>query len=342
MISDEKPRAAQKRAMPAWYQSTAVYMKADGRKAAWQCANTFVPYLALMAAMLFAVHQGAPYWTVLALAVPAAALLVRIFIFFHDCCHNSFFASSRANAVLGYIAGILTFTPFDDWRRTHGIHHSTAGDLDRRGVGDVWTLTVQEYRRASRWKKLAYRFFRNPFFLLGPVSVTLVLVMQRFPSSVARKQEILSVLSTNGAILAIGVLAAVTVGLMEYILVQLPILLIAWAGGMWLFYIQHQFQGVYWARHEDIDKLKVALKGSSYYRLPRLLQWFTGNIGLHHIHHLRPRIPNYNLQQCYDNTPPLQAVQPLTIRGSLKSLRMNLWDEERQKLVSFRAASPLR
>ena len=322
-----------------WYESTAVYMRPDPVKAAWQCINTFIPYLALWVVMIYAVHRGYSYWTVLALAAVAASLLVRIFIFFHDCCHNSFFASPRANSVLGYIAGILTFTPFDDWRRTHGMHHSTAGDLDRRGVGDVWTLTVSEYRQASAWKRLAYRFFRNLLFMLGPVSVVLVLVIQRFPSKGARKKQIYSVLSTNLAILALVGLAGATIGLKGYVMIQLPILLLAWGAGMWLFYVQHQFEGVYWARHGKVDKLQVALKGSSYYKLPGILQWFTGNIGLHHIHHLRPRIPNYNLQQCYDETPALQAVKPLSIRRSLKSLWMNLWDEEQQKLVSFRSAT---
>ncbi len=338
MISNANS-AKHRPAMPDWYESTAVYMQPNLRKAAWQCINTFIPYLALWVVMLYAVHQGYSYWTVLALAVVAAALLVRIFIFFHDCCHNSFFASRRANTVLGYIAGILTFTPFADWRRTHGVHHSSAGDLDRRGVGDVWTLTVGEYQQASGWKRLAYRFFRNPLFLLGPVSVVLVLLIQRFPSKGAMKKELHSVLFTNVAILAVIGLASATIGLKAYVMIQLPILLIAWAVGMWLFYIQHQFEGVYWARRENVDKLLVALKGSSYYKLPPILQWFTGNIGLHHIHHLRPRIPNYNLQRCYDATPALQAVEPLSMRRSLKSLCMNLWDEKQQKLVSFRSVT---
>ena len=260
-----------KPAMPAWYKSTAVYMQPNLRKAAWQCINTFIPYLALWLVMLYTVQQGYPYWITLALAVLAAALLVRIFIFFHDCCHNSFFASQRANVVLGYIAGILTFTPYEDWRRTHGVHHYTAGDLDRRGVGDVWTLTVEEYRQASRWQRLAYRFFRAPLFLFGPVPVVLVLIVQRFPSKGAGKRQISSVLITNCAILfGIG-LASVTIGLQEFIVIQLPILIIAWAAGMWLFYIQHQFEGVYWARHENVDVLRVALEGSSYYKLPRIL-----------------------------------------------------------------------
>jgi omega-6 fatty acid desaturase (delta-12 desaturase) len=338
MISNASS-AEYKPAMPDWYEATAVYMQPNLRKAAWQCINTFIPYLAMWALMLYAVYQGYSYWMILALAVLAAALLVRIFVFFHDCCHNSFFASSRANTVLGYITGILTFTPFADWRRTHGMHHSSAGDLDRRGVGDVWTLTLEEYREAPGWKRLAYRFFRNPLFLLGPVSVVLVLVIQRFPSAGARKKQIYSVLLTNLAILAVIGLARASIGLKAYVVIQLPILLIAWAVGMWLFYIQHQFEGVYWARHEKVDKLLVAMKGSSYYKLPRILQWFTGNIGLHHIHHLRPRIPNYNLQQCYDDSPSLQVVNPLTIRASLKALRMNLWDEDQQNLVSFRSVT---
>jgi len=329
--------AEHKSVMPDWYEATAIYMQPNFKKAAWQCINTFIPYLALWGVMLYAIRQGYSYWTILALSVLAAALLVRIFVFFHDCCHNSFFASSRANTVLGYISGILTFTPFADWRRTHAMHHSSAGDLDRRGVGDVWTLTVEEYRQASGWKRLAYRFFRNPLFLLGPVSVVLVLIVQRFPSTGARKKQIYSVLFTNVAILGVIGLASASIGLKAYIMIQLPILLIAWAAGMWLFYIQHQFGEVYWARHEKVDKLLVALKGSSYYKLPGILQWFTGNIGLHHIHHLRPRIPNYSLQQCYDDIPALQAVKPLSIGRSLDALWMNIWDEDQQKLVSFRA-----
>lgn len=263
--------------------------------------------------MLYLPRQGTSNWAILALAVVAAGLLVRIFIFFHDCCHNSFFASPRANTILGYFTGILTFTPFEDWRWTHGVHHSTAGNLDRRGKGDVWTLTVEEYRAAHCWQRLAYRFFRNPLFLLGPVSVVLVLLINRLPSKGAKRQHISSVVFTNLAILAIITMASLTIGFRDYILIQLPIMLVAWAAGMWLFYIQHQFEGVYWARQTNIDKMRVAMEGSSYYRLPRILQWFTGNIGLHHIHHLRPRIPNYNLQQCYDNTPPLREVKPLPI-----------------------------
>jgi omega-6 fatty acid desaturase (delta-12 desaturase) len=285
--------------------------------------------------MIYMVNYGLPYWVTLAVAMVASILLVRIFIFFHDCCHGSFFASSRGNRILGYIAGILTFTPYEDWRRCHAIHHSTVGDLDRRGTGDVSLLTVDEYLAASRRKRLAYRFYRNPvvMFALGPAFM--FLFRFRFPSKGARIHERKSVILINLAILAIFVFASFTIGIKTYLIIQLPIILIAGAIGLWLFYIQHDFEGVYWARHEDWDQLRASLEGCSYYQLPGVLKWITGNIGLHHIHHIRPRIPNYNLQQCYNETPALQEIIPLTFCKSLKTPWLNLWDEKQSKLVSF-------
>jgi len=214
--------------------------------------------------------------------VPAAVFLGRILIFFHDCVHSSFFASRRANAILGRICGILTFTPYEDWRRAHGIHHATVGDLDRRGVGDFWLLTVI-------------------------------------------------------AILAIIVAASLTIGFRTYVLIHLPVILICGAMAMWMFYVQHQFDSVLWSRHDERDPIRIALEGSPYYRLPGILQWMTGNIGYHHIHHIRPGIPDYNLQRCYDETPAMQAVKPLTIRESLRSPFLYLWDEGRQRIVGFRS-----
>ena len=322
---------------PNWYQTLSKYGQSNLQKAIWQLLNTLIPYFALWVLMVHTVHQRYSYWITLALVVVAAALLVRIFIFFHDCCHGSFFASRRANRILGYISGILTFTPYEDWRRSHAGHHATAGDLDRRGVGDIWTLTVKEYLAAPRPKRLAYQLFRNPVVMFGLGPAVVFLIAQRFSHKGARKRERYSVIFTNLAILAIIGMAGLTIGLRAYLLIQLPIMLIAGAIGVWLFYVQHQFEGVYWARHEAWDPMRAALEGSSYYRLPEVLQWFTGNIGLHHIHHLRPRIPNYNLQQCYNDVPAMQAVEPLTIRRSIKSLWMNLWDEEQQKLASFRS-----
>jgi len=331
--SKPKPRATR----PAWHQAIARYAQPDQRKGIWQLVNTFVPYLGLWVLMIYTVKTGVSYWITLGLAVVAAALMVRIFIFFHDCCHGSFFASPRANTVLGYVSGILTFTPYHSWRRSHALHHATAGNLDRRGVGDVWTMTVEEYRAAPRKTQIAYRLYRNPLVMFGLGPVGSFLISQRFPPKGAGRRERLSVLVTNLALLAIVVLASLTIGFWTYLLIQLPIIVIGGALGIWLFYVQHQYEGVYWAREEAWDFSTAAFEGSSYYKLPRVLQWFTGNIGLHHIHHLRPRIPNYNLQACYDQVPAMQAVRPLGIGKSLKSLRLNLWDEAQGQLVSFRS-----
>jgi omega-6 fatty acid desaturase (delta-12 desaturase) len=322
---------------PNWYQALSNYEKPSFRKGVFQLADTYIPYLTLWAVMVRMVHQHYPYWIILPLAFLATALLGRIFIFFHDSCHGSFFASRLANTILGYVSGILTFTPYEDWRRAHARHHTTAGDLDRRGVGDVWMLTVEEYMALPGLKRLAYRLFRNPFVLFGLIPTVLFFIAHRFPHKSARRSEWYSAIFTDLAILAIIVVASMAIGLRTYFLIQMPILIFAGTGAVWVFYIQHQFDGVYWARHEHCDSMKVALEGSSYYKLPRVLQWVSGNIGLHHVHHLRPRIPNYNLQQCYDNIPAVQVVEPLTIRRSLKSLRLNLWDERNGKLVSFRS-----
>jgi len=318
-----------------WYPSTAQYMQPNPRKAVVQLLNTFIPYCALWVLMVYTTQYGYSYWITLALAVAAGIFLVRIFIFFHDCCHGSFFATSRANRILGYVSGILTFTPYEDWRRAHAIHHSTAGDLDHRGVGDITILTLEEYRSSSTMKKIAYRIYRNPFvmFSLGPLY--LFLVTFRFPQKGARKHERNSVIMTNFALLVIIGIASLTIGFWSYLLIQLPVIFVAGAIGLWLFYVQHDFEGVYWARHKEWDQMRAALEGCSYYKLPKILQWITGNIGLHHIHHIRPRIPNYNLQQCYDDTPALQKIIPLTISKSLKTPWLNLWDEKHHKLIRF-------
>jgi omega-6 fatty acid desaturase (delta-12 desaturase) len=336
-LSDDSISVKVQATRPAWHQDVARYAEPNQRKAIWQLVDTLGPYIGLWILMVFTIKAGVSYWVTLALAVVAAAFLVRIFIFFHDCCHGSFFSSSRANTVLGYLTGILTFTPYYSWRRSHSLHHATSGNLDRRGVGDIWTMTVEEYQAAPRRTRIAYRLYRNPLILFGLGPAVSFLIAQRFFSKGSKRRERVSVLVTNLAILAIVVLASLTIGFWTYLLIQLPVILVAGALGIWLFYVQHQYEGVYWARDEAWNFTRAALEGSSYYRLPKVLQWFTGNIGLHHIHHLRPRIPNYRLQECYDQVPAMQAVQPLTIGKSLKSVRMNLWDEEQQALVSFRS-----
>ena len=321
------------------FKALSTYQDPDLWKAVWQLVNTVIPYVALWIAMVILLNRGTSYWLVLPLILVASALLVRIFIFFHDCCHGSFFASRRANRILGYVTGILTFTPYDNWKHSHARHHATAGDLDRRGEGDVWMMTVEEYQRALPLKRLAYRFYRTPIVTFGLGPAYMFLISHRFASKGATKRERVSVVITNLAIAAIIAVAGFTIGLRTYVLIQLPVILIAGMMGVWLFYVQHQFEGVYWARHESWDPMRAAMEGSSYYKLPKVLQWVTGNIGFHHIHHIRSRIPNYHLQDAYEAVPHLQSVEPVTIRRSLKSLRMNLYDEERKRMVSFRSLS---
>jgi omega-6 fatty acid desaturase (delta-12 desaturase) len=315
------------------------YAKSNFRKAVWQLFNTLGSYIVLVALMIVTVQRGYSYWITLALAVLAGGILVRVFILFHDCCHGSFFASRRANTILGYVTGILTFTPFDDWRYAHNRHHATSGDLDRRGVGDIWTMTTEEYLSAPRLRRIGYRIYRHPVILFGPGAALLFLVFQRFAKRGATYGARRSVLITNLALLVIVAVASWTIGVQTYLLVQLPIILIGGGVGLWLFYIQHQFEDVYWVRRENWDSMSVALYGSSYFKLPKILQWFTGNIGLHHIHHVRPAIPNYNLQQCYNEVPAIQAARTITLKTSIRSLRLGLYDEKNRKLVSFRSLS---
>jgi omega-6 fatty acid desaturase (delta-12 desaturase) len=333
----DEVNATLQRSRPAWYKVIAAYGSPHLRKSLWQLLNTFIPYCLLWALMLQTVQRGYSYWITLGLAILAGGMMVRIFILFHDCCHGSFFSSRSANTILGYVSGIVTFTPFEDWKYAHNSHHATAGDLDRRGVGDIWTMTKEEYLASSLRKRLRYRFYRNPFILFGPGSALLFLIIQRFPTKGAGKRERMSVASTNLALLFVFAVASLTIGFQTYLMIQLPIILIGGTCGLLLFYIQHQFENVYWARHGVWDPMRVALEGSSYLKLPKVLQWFTGNIGLHHIHHVRPNIPNYNLQQCYDDVQAFQAGIPITIWTSLNMLRLSLYDEKQRKLISFRS-----
>jgi len=312
----------------ARYQTPAV-----GR-GVWQLVNTLVPYTALWC--LIYLSLGVSWWLTVPLAVLAGAFLVRVFIIFHDCGHGSFFKSRTANHIVGAITGVVAFTPYYHWRWEHAIHHSSAGHLDRRGTGDVWTLTVQEYLEASRWKRFAYRLARNPVVLFVLAPLFLFLVLHRVPSLKAPARERYSVYWTNLAVGAVAAGLIVLFGLKAYLIVQLAVLMTAGSAGVWLFYVQHQFEGVYWERGDDWDYSAAALKGSSFYRLPRVLQWFSGNIGFHHIHHLSPRIPNYHLQKCHRAEPLFQTVKPITLLSSFKSLTFRLWDEQRRRLVGYR------
>lgn len=318
----------------AWKAIVAKYQRPDNRKATWQLVSTLAAYLGGWAGLFATAHVG--WWLTLPLILLTGALLVRLFIIFHDCGHGSFFTSSTANDVVGFVTGVLTFTPYYHWRGEHAIHHGTTGNLERRGIGDVWTMTVQEYLEASRWKRFAYRLARNPFVLFVLAPLVLFVVLQRWTRAGASPRERRSVWMTNVALLVMTVTMSAIFGIMPYVLLQLAVLLLAGSVGMWLFYLQHQFEDAYWERGDDWAYAAAALRGSSFFKLPRILQWFSGNIGFHHIHHLSSRIPNYNLQKCHESDPLFEDVRPMTLLGSLKSLGLRLWDESSKKLIGFR------
>lgn len=318
---------------PAWKEIVARYQKPAIWRAAWQAGNTLVPYAVLWYLMYLSL--AFTYWITLPLAILAGGFLVRIFIIFHDCGHGSFFKSRKANDVLGFITGVLTFTPYFHWRWEHGLHHATSGDLDRRGAGDVWTLTVQEYLDASRWKRFSYRLARHPIVLFVLAPMFLFLVKHRFSFGKASRRERDSVHWTNLAILGMAAGLSWILGFEAYLLIQLTVMAIAGSAGVWLFYVQHQFEGVCWERREEWDYAAAALEGSSFYKLPKVLQWFSGNIGFHHIHHLSPRIPNYHLEKCHKAEPLFQKVKPVTLFSSFKAVNFRLWDEQRRELVGY-------
>ena len=314
-----------------WQAIVAKYAKPDLAKSLWQVANSLIPYFVLWGVMIWSLQFS--YWITLGLSVPAAGFLMRTFIIFHDCGHGSFFKSQKANDVLGRITAFLHFTPYYRWKHDHAIHHATAGDLDRRGTGDLYTMTVKEYLIAPRWSKIVYRLTRHPLVLLGISPLIVFLIAHRIPPAKGRRQ-IASVWWTNIMLVLVIALLCWWIGWKTYFLVQLPILWISSTIGIWLFYVQHNFDPTYWEGHEAWEFVKAGLHGSSFYKLPLLLQWFTGNIGFHHIHHLSSRIPNYNLPKCYEENP-IFHIQPLTIRASLKSLSLRLYDEERKMMVGW-------
>ena len=316
-----------------WKDVVAKYQVPTVWRSTWQIVNSIVPYAVLWYLMYRSLAIS--YWLTVPLMVLAAGFLVRIFIIFHDCGHGSFFKSRKANDVWGMITGVLTLTPYYLWRWEHAVHHASSGDLDRRGKGDVWTLTVQEYLESSRWKRFAYRLARNPIVLFVIATLALFTVRHRFPSPGASKRERLSVYWTNLALLGVAAVMSRIFGWGAYLVIQVSIVAIAGSVGVWLFYVQHQFEGVYWERREDWDYTLAALQGSSFYKLPKVLQWFSGNIGFHHIHHLSPRIPNYNLERCHKAEPLFQTVPPVTLISSFKSFTFRLWDEQRRKLVGY-------
>lgn len=326
-------------AYEGWRTLVSEYQRPDLRRSIWQLVNSYGGLFLCWVLMYLSLQVG--YWLTLLLAVPAAGFLVRIFIIQHDCGHGSFFGSRRANDSVGAVCGTLTMIPYKYWRKGHAIHHAHHAELEQRGIGDVWTLTVEEYLQGSWWMRVAYRVFRNPVFLFGVAPTVHFLILERFPLITQenwRNGEKASVWWNDLGIAAWVVAGSLLVGFSTVLMIQLPVIVIAASVGTWLFYVQHQFERTYWEHTPQWDYTLAAMHGSSYYKLPRLLQWFTGNIGFHHIHHLSPRIPNYNLQDCHDQNPILQRVTQLTLWSSFKTVPLVLWDEERRQLVTFREA----
>jgi acyl-lipid omega-6 desaturase (Delta-12 desaturase) len=320
----------------SWRESLAPFARPHIGLSALDVATSAVPYVGLTTLMYLTLDVS--YLLTLAIALPASGFLLRTYIVFHDCAHGSFLPTKRANAVLGVITGLLVYSPFSSWRHSHAVHHATAGDLDRRGVGDVPTLTVSEYREGSWRKRLGYRLFRNPLVMFGIGPLYALMLQPRLISRSARPRMRRSVMFTNVALaLLVGSLCWL-VGWQAFLLVQMPTALVAGSAGVWLFYVQHQFEDTYWQSAEDWSYADAALSGSSYLKLPKLLQFFTGNIGLHHVHHLSARIPNYNLQAAHDAHPLFHDVPTLTLWDGLRAVRLKLWDPDRRRLVTFAEA----
>jgi acyl-lipid omega-6 desaturase (Delta-12 desaturase) len=331
------PSSAPGTKRPFWREALAPYARPHLGRSLLDIATSVVPYLALSALMYLALDVS--YLLVLGLAIPAAGFVLRTYIVFHDCAHGSFLPSKRANAWLGVVVGLVVYAPFVSWRHSHAVHHATAGDLDRRGVGDVLTLTVAEYRASPWLRRLGYRLFRNPLVMFGLGPIYGLLLQPRLVSRSARPRLRRSVIATNVALAALVGALCWLVGWREYLLVQMPTALLAGAAGVWLFYVQHQFEDTYWQSAGGWSYADAALRGSSYLKLPKVLQFFTGNIGLHHVHHLSTRIPNYNLQRAHDRNPIFHEVPTLSLWDGLRAVRLKLWDEDRGRLVTFAEAS---
>ncbi|MEN1966749.1 fatty acid desaturase [Lentibacillus sp. N15] len=320
-------------------KNVAPYEKSNTKSSITQLINTLLPFFLLW----FLAYQSLAIsvWLTLACSIVASGFVVRIFIIFHDCTHQSFFKNKKANRILGTITGIITLFAFEKWKRSHAIHHATSSNLDKRGTGDVWVMTVNEYVSASFWGRIAYRLYRNPIVMFGLGPLYLFLLSNRFNRKGARHKERLNTYLINLSIVVLYALLIWVVGWQAFLIIQLPMLFISGALGIWLFYVQHQFEDSYFENEEEWDYVKAAVDGSSYYKLPKVMQWITGSIGFHHVHHLCPRVPNYNLEKAHQSTPPLQKATTITFASSLKSIRFRLYDEANRSFVSFKEIKDL-
>lgn len=320
-----------------WIQTLARYREPNHARSILEIAITVGPLVGLWT-MAWALYYVGYWWLSLLIAVPAAGFLVRSFMIQHDCGHGAFFRFRAANDWVGRIIGVLTLTPYDFWRRTHAVHHASSGNLDQRGLGDIDTLTVREYLARSKWGRLCYRLYRHPIVMFGVGPAYLFILQQRLPIGMLRGgwKPWLSTMATNFALAAIVATLIWFVGIGPLLLVYLPTTLIAGSIGVWLFYVQHQFDPTFWARTSDWTFQDAALYGSSYYHLPGVLRWFTANIGMHHVHHLCSRIPYYRLPRALRDHPELRGINRLTMLESFRCVRLALWDEHERRLISFR------
>ncbi len=323
-------------------QHCAAYRRPSAGRASLQLATTIAPFAALLGVLIWLGDHN--YWLTMLLAIPLGGLLVRFFIIQHDCGHGSFFASRRLNDLVGRCMSVFTVTPYGMWRRVHAQHHATSGNLDRRGAGDIETLTVREYLALPKLSRLRYRVYRNPLFLFGIGVPAFFVVLQRVPwgHPMPIRESWKSIFGLDAAIVAVYGVLGWLISFKLLLVIALPAILVASAVGGWLFFVQHQFEGTHWESAPDWDFQIAAIHGSSYYDLPKVLNWFTGNIGLHHIHHLNSMVPNYRLQECLAASEEFKALNRLTLLESFKCARLTLWCEETRKLVGFAEAKALR
>jgi omega-6 fatty acid desaturase (delta-12 desaturase) len=323
----------------AWLKILAKYRQPRLSRSVFELVVTILPLALFWAAAYVTVSQGV--WLGLVLTLPAAGFLLRLFMIQHDCGHGSFFARRQLDTWTGRILGVLTLTPYDYWRRAHAVHHASAGNLDERGVGDITTLTLAEYRSLGWSGRLGYRLYRNPLVMFGIGPAWLFLFKHRLPFGMMRSGALpwVSTMATNLALAALAALLIWSVGLTTFLLVHLPVVLLASAAGVWLFYVQHQFEETHWSKAPDWQFPQAALHGASHYDLPLPLRWLTGNIGVHHVHHLASRIPYYRLPEVLRDHPELHGIGRITLMQSFACVRLVLWDEEAGKLVSFREAA---
>ncbi|MFL6796164.1 MAG: fatty acid desaturase [Xanthobacteraceae bacterium] len=322
----------------SWAQTLARYRVPNHARSIVEIVITLGP-LVLLWVLAWAAYRFGYWWLTLLITVPTAGFLVRLFMIQHDCSHGAFFRHRQANDWVGRVIGVLTLTPYDFWRRAHAVHHASSGNLDQRGLGDINTLTVSEYLSRSRWGRFCYRLYRHPIVLFGIGPAYLFIVQQRLPVGLLRAgaHSWLSTMATNLAIAVIVALLIWLVGVGPFLVVHLPVTLISGSIGVWLFYVQHQFDPTFWAREKEWNFHEAALIGSSYYDLPGVLRWFTANIGMHHVHHLCSRIPYYRLPMALHAVPELRGVSRLTMLQSFRCVTLALWDERQSRLVSFAA-----